>query len=765
MRQPEQTTPPAFKVIGTRPIRHDGEDKVTGRAQYGADLQFRDLLHGKVLRSPHAHARIVSIDVSKAMKLPGVHAVVTNKDFPKLEERLIDTGEGVENMKYMTERVLAGEKVVFKGQPIVAVAATDPWTAEEACKLVEVKYELLTPVTDVLEAMKPSAPALQGEITVETLGKKEKKATNVCRHTQNKRGDLEKGFADADVVIEREFKTRTVHQGYIEPQNATALWRNDGQITIWVSTQGQFPVREQVATMLQLPLGRVKVVPMEIGGGFGGKIPVYLEPLAALLSKKSGKPVKMIMSRAEVFQATGPASATATRIKIGVKKDGKITAASAWLAYEAGGFPNNWSVPATMCVFAPYKLENLQIDAFDVLTNTTKVAAYRAPSSPQALFGVESVLDEIALQLKMDPLELRMLNAVQEGDFRADGPKFAKIGLKETIQAALNSAHYKSSAPKGPYRARGVATGFWHNAGLQSSASVGINMDGTANVTTGSVDIGGSRASMAMMAAETLGLTAEEVRPSVADTDSIGHTDVTGGSRVTFCTGYAVHEACQAVLTQLKKRVSVLWEVPEDKIVWHDGAFHHEGNGKKPMGVKDLGPLLTKTGGPVMGSASVAPRGVGAGFGIHIADIEVDPETGKVTILRYTSVQDVGRAIHPSYVEGQIQGGTMQGIGWALNEEYMFNDKGEMMNAGFLDYRMPTMLDAPNVEVILVEVPNPSHPYGVRGVGETPIVPPIGALHNAIARAIGVRIRELPMSPPRVQAAITAAKPIAAPAR
>jgi CO/xanthine dehydrogenase Mo-binding subunit len=536
-----------------------------------------------------------------------------------------------------------------------------------------------------------------------------------------------------------------------------------------VSTQGQFPVREQVATILQLPLSRVKVVPMEIGGGFGGKIPVYLEPLAALLSKKTGRPVKMVMTRAEVFQATGPASSTATRIKIGVKQDGRLTAAQAWLAYEAGAFPNNWAVMGAMCVLAPYKLEHLQIDAFDVLTNTSKVAAYRAPSSPQALFGVESVLDEIALKLKMDPLELRLRNAVQEGDRRADGPVYPRIGFKETIRAALASEHYRSAPPSGAHQARGVAAGYWHNAGLQSSAAVGINMDGTASVVTGSVDIGGSRASMAIMAAETLGLKAEEVRPMVADTESIGHTDVTGGSRVTYTTGYAVFEACQAVLRELKRRVAILWDVKEDLIAWRDGAFHHSGNDKPPMTVKELGPLLAKTGGPVMGSASVAPKGVGAGFGVHIADIEVDPETGKVTILRYTAVQDVGRAIHPSYVEGQMQGGALQGIGWALNEEYMYNEKGEMLNPGFLDYRMPTMLDAPSIETILVEVPNPGHPYGVRGVGETPIVPPIGALHNAIARAVGVRLRSLPMSPPKVVAALEAkhseAEPLAARAR
>jgi len=762
MEQPKET--PQYKVIGTRPIRHDGEDKVTGRAQYGADISFRDQLHGKVLRSPHAHAKILSVNTAKAEALPGVRAIVTAAQLPQLEDRVVDLGEGSEDLKYMSDRILASDKVLFKGHPIVAVAADDPWTAEEACKLIEVKYEVLRPLTDVLEAMAPDAPLLHENMTTDTLGTKEKKRSNICKHTQHKRGDIEAGFREADLVIEREFRTKTVHQGYIELHTATALARSDGQITIWTSTQGAFAAREQTATVLKLPLSRIKVVPMEIGGGFGGKIPVYLEPLAVLLSQKTGLPVKLVMSRAEVFLSTGPASSTATRIKIGVRNDGTITAAQAWLAYEAGAFPNVWAVMGSMCVFAPYRLENLLIDAFDVLTTTPKVAAYRAPSSPQGLFGVESIMDEIAEKLGMDPIDLRLKNAVKEGDLRADGPKYPRIGLIETLEAIKNSDHYKSPPPKGPFQSRGLALGFWFNAGLQSSASVGINMDGTATVVTGSVDIGGSRASMAIMAAEALGLTAEEVRPTTADTDSIGHTDLTGGSRTTAVTGMAVYEAAQDAIGQMKARVAKLWDTKPDEVLFDSGAFHRAGNGKESMTIKELAPKLPMTGGPVQGAASVAPKSVGAAFGVHVVDLEVDPETGKATVLRYTAAQDVGTAIHPAYVEGQIQGGVTQGIGWALNEEYIHDDQGGMVNAGFLDYRMPTMLDVPNIETILVEVPHPGNPYGVRGAGEVPIVPPMPAIHNAIARAIGVRIRSLPMSPPKVVKALHETQAAKAPA-
>ncbi len=743
-----------YKVIGTRPIRHDGEDKVTGRAQYGGDVFFKDMLSCKVLRSPHAHAKILSLDVSKAAKLPGVKAIATNADLPRLEDRMVESGEGVENMKFMTDRILARDKVLFKGHAIAAVAAVDVWTAEQACNLIEVKYEVLKSVTDPMEALAEGAPLLHGTFTTMTLGKKVQKATNVCTHTQFKRGDVEAAFKGSDLVLEREFRTKTTHQGYIELHSCTALARTDGQITVWTSTQGGFPARDQVAAILKLPLSRIKVVPMEIGGGFGGKIAVYMEPVVALLSIKSGKPVKSTMTRAEVFQVTGPASATFTRIKIGAKKDGTFTALQAWMAYEGGAFPGNWGATGAMCVFAAYKADHVLVDSLDVMTNTPKVAAYRAPSSPQAMWGVDSVVDEIAQQLKLDPLALRMKNAVEEGSLKVDGLPYGKIGFKEVLSAAMNCEHYKSPLPQGPYRGRGTAVGYWHNAGLQSSAIVTINMDGTASVVTGSVDIGGSRASMAMMAAETLGLKAEEVRPMVADTDSIGHTDVTGGSRTTMATGQAVHEACQDAIRQMKTRVAKVWDAQEDSVEFKDGAFHHSKGAQKPMTVKELAPNLPRTGGPVQGRASLVLRQPGAGFGCHVADVEVDPDTGKVTILRYTAVQDVGTAIHPSYVEGQMQGGATQGIGWALNEEYVHNEKGEMLNPGFLDYRVPTFLDVPNIETIIVEVPNPAHPFGVRGVGETPIVPPLATLHNAIARAIGARIRSLPMASYKVLAAL-----------
>jgi CO/xanthine dehydrogenase Mo-binding subunit len=746
-----------FKVIGTRPIRHDGVDKVTGRAKYGADISLPGLLHGKVLRSPHAHARIKSIDASAALALPGVKAVVTGADFPDVPPALVQVGENLINARNLSMNIMARDKVLYDGHAVAAVAATSPHIAEEATKLIKVVYEPLPYVQNVLDAMKDEAPILHPDLRTAGTPEKSDKQTNVANQVRFARGDLAAGFAAADIIVERAFDTSMVHQGYIEPHNAVAQYNQDGHGTVWVSTQGAFAVRELCGHILQMNRGDIKVVPAEIGGGFGGKTTVYLEPLALLLSKKTGRPIKMVMSRNEVLRATGPTSGSHVRVKIGANKEGKITAAQVWMAFEAGAYPGSPIGVACMTVLAPYDLENLQIDGFDVVLNKPKTAAYRAPGTTNAAFGAETVVDELAEKLGIDPLEFRWLNGAKEGTAQPAGPKFRRIGFLETVDAIKNSPHYQSSLSRsenGKFRGRGVASGFWINAGFQSTATVSINTDGTANVVTGSPDIGGTRASCAMIAAEVLGLKAEEVHPVVADTESIGHTDTTGGSRVTFATGYAVYEAAQDAVNMLKQRAATLWKVKPEEVIYQDGVVSCTTNGHESVTLKELAGKFPRAGGPVTGRASVKPLGVGPAFTTHVVDDEVDPETGKVGILRYTIAQDVGKAVHPSYVESQMQGGVAQGIGWALNEEYYYDENGIMRNTGFLDYRMPTCLDLPMIETILVEVPNPGHPIGIRGVGEVPIVPPPAAIANAIYRAVGVRMTELPMSPAKVCKAV-----------
>jgi CO/xanthine dehydrogenase Mo-binding subunit len=616
-----------------------------------------------------------------------------------------------------------------------------------------VDYEPLPAVTEVRAAMKPGAPILHPDLQTESLGTTKPGPTNVAKQFQFRKGDIASGFKQAAVVVEREFTTATVHQGYIEPHSATALFNADGTVTIWCSTQGAFTVRAQVAELLHMQVSRIKVVPMEIGGGFGGKIRVYLEPVAAILSKKCGRPVQLTMSRTDVFEATGPTPGSYIRVKMGADKSGRITAAEAYLAYEAGAFPGSPIAPGCMCIFACYDIDNVFIDGYDVVVNKPATSAYRAPGATNAAFASETVVDELGEKLKIDPLDFRLTNAAREGTRRADGPVFPRIGMVETVEAAKNHPHYKSPLG-GPNRGRGVASGFWFNIGLKSSATASVNADGTVSLVEGSTDIGGTRTSIAMQLAEALGIRAEDVRPVVADTDMVGYTDVTGGSRVTFATGYAAYEAAQDVKRQLILRAAVMWQVKPEQVRYDGGVFTCEGASSKKLTFKQLAEQLHATGGTVVGRASVDPQGVGGGFATHVVDVEVDPETGKVTILRFTAVQDVGRAIHPSYVEGQMQGGAVQGIGWALNEEYVYNDQGVMTNASYLDYRMPTSLDLPMIDTVMVEVPNPGHPYGVRGVGEVPIVPPPAAVANAIYRAVGVRMQLLPMSPGRVSKAI-----------
>jgi CO/xanthine dehydrogenase Mo-binding subunit len=749
------STTSEYKVIGTRPIRYDGVDKVTGRALYGADVQMAGLLHGRVLRSLIAHGRIRKIDASKALALPGVEAVVTRRDFPETGNKIAELGEGAIIVRHLSCNCMAREKVLYKGQAVAAVAATTPQIAEEAIKLITADFELLPPLIDVREAMREGAPLLHDDLVTESLGKPTNKRSNIAKHFQFELGDIEKGFKEAAVVVEREFTTATVHQGYIEPHTATALWNPDGNVTIWCSTQGAFTARAQVAELLQHPLAKIKVVPMEIGGGFGGKIRVYLEPVAAALSRKCGKPVKVLMNRADVFEGTGPTPGSYIKVKLGVDKSGRLTAAQAYLAYEAGAFPGSPVGAGAMCVFACYDVPNVVIDGYDVVVNKPATSAYRAPGATNAAFAVETIIDEICEKLKIDPLDFRIKNGAKEGTRRADGPVYPRIGMIETVKAANAHPHY--TAPlTGPNRGRGVASGFWFNIGLKSSATASVNADGTVSLVEGSTDIGGTRTSVAMQLAEALGIRGEDVKPVVADTDMIGYTDVTGGSRVTFATGWAAYEAAQDIKRQMIARAAQIWDVEPEAVAYEDGVLSCKNDASKRLTFRQLAEKLQATGGFVVGRATVDPTGVGGGFATHIVDVEVDPETGKTTILRYTAVQDVGKAIHPSYVEGQMQGGAVQGIGWALNEEYFYNAKGEMANASFLDYRMPTSLDLPMIDTVMIEVANPGHPYGVRGVGEVPIVPPPAAIANAIYRAVGVRMHQLPMSPGRVMKEILA---------
>jgi CO/xanthine dehydrogenase Mo-binding subunit len=741
-----------FTYVGTRPVRHDGVDKVTGRASYGADMAMPGMLHGAILRSPHAHARIVSIDTRAAEAIPGVKAVVTGQDFPVVHAKLM-LGEGALDLHDIADNMIARTKVLYDGHTVAAVAATSVDIAREAVKAITVVYEPLAAVTSIDGALEAGAPILHDGLVTKGI-KGATGPTNVAARMELKRGDPDAGFAAADVVVERTYHTSMVHQGYIEPHACVARFGEDGRGIVWCSTQGPFAVRDQCAAILGVDPALIKVIPSEIGGGFGGKIVVYLEPLALALSRKAQRPVKLVMSRDEVFRATGPTSGTKIRVKMGARRDGTVVAASTSMYYEAGAYRGSPAGAGMACAYAPYNFPNFFIEAFDVVVNKPRVAAYRAPGSPMASFAIESTLDEIARELRIDAVDLRLKNAAAEGDRAPYGPPYGPIGLKTMLEAVKAHPHWTAALE--PNQGRGFAVGFWFNAGMNSSATVQLNMDGSAAVITGNPDIGGTRAAQAMMVAEELGIPVERVRPVVADTDSSGMTDVTGGSRVCYATGMAVIQAAQDVRDQLRARAAKVWNVDPNAVTWSDGrAVPPAGAAKaQPLTVAEIADKMSQTGGPIVGRASLYAPMAGPGFGAHICDLEVDRETGRSRVVRYTAFQDVGKAVHPAYVEGQIQGGAAQGIGWALNEEYVYGRDGLLQNAGFLDYRMPVASDLPMIETVLIEVANPLHPYGVRGVGEVPICPPLAAVANAMRAATGIRFTELPLSPPRVLAAL-----------
>ncbi len=741
---------PSNKWIGQRTIRPDGEDKVTGRAQYAADFTMPGQIYGKVLRSPHPHARIRLINTAKAEALPGVKAVITAKDmvdFPVDKSIML----GIQDMRWMARNVMARDKVLFIGHPVAAVAAATASIARAALKLIEVDYEVLPWAIEIDDAIKPGAPILHEHLMFDG------KPSNIAGKLEHKLGDVDAGFAKADVIVERSFDTRPVHQGYIEPHACVVSVGSDKKTTIWSSSQGQFMVRAMCAYLTGLEQSDIRAIPAEIGGGFGGKTIVYLEPLAVALSRKTGKPVKMTMTREEVFHASGPTSGAKSKVRIGATKDGKIVAGEGTFYLQAGAFPGSPIRGAAGCAFAPYDIPNVHSMGFDVVSNRSKVAAYRAPGAPIGAHAVECVLDELAEKLKMDPLELRLKNAAKQGTKAAHGPVYPVIGYEQTVKAAMEHPHYK--APLGPNQGRGVASGFWFNAPGESSAQVNITEDGTVVVVTGHPDIGGSRASTANITAELLGIDYKKVSVLIGDTSVIGFSNLTGGSRVTYASAIVVTQSTEQVIKQLRERAAKIWKIDPEAVVWEEGEARPAGDnaGKfPPLSLAKLAAQANATGGPIGAGVQLTTTGAEGGFATHICDVEVDPETGKVTVLRYTSVQDVGRAIHPAYVEGQMQGGAAQGIGWALNEEYIYGKDGKLENPGFLDYRMPVASDLPMLDTVMLEIPNPKHPQGVRGVGEVPLVASVPAVALAVQHAMGKRYDSLPMSPPKVRAALKA---------
>jgi CO/xanthine dehydrogenase Mo-binding subunit len=733
-----------YSVVGKRVPRIDALSKVTGAAIYSGDVVLPGMLHGRVLRSPHAHAIIRRLDITKAQAVDGVMAVITAADVP---------GYKIRNPLLLAEMAhLPQDKVVYAAQPVAVVAATSVEIAEKALGLIDVEYEELTPVLDVLESMKPETPPIYPNLYTNFIARppsdKDSKPSNIAYHMSISRGDLEAGFREADLVLENTFRTQTVHHGYLEPFAAVASVDTGGKVTIWTQSQGVFSARQMIAEFLGLPLSRVKLVPVEIGGAFGGKSYLPLAPLCGLLAMKTGRPVRMEMSRDEVLRDGRPAPGCVATIKMGVTKKGRITAASARFIYDAGGFPEmSHAMFVRGNVLSQYKISNVKIEAFDVLTNTVPVTYYRAPSTPQSHFAVESQMDLMARALGMDPLQFRIQNVAAEGDTTPSGEVLPRVGFKETLEKMAEYLKQKGEI-QGKNRGRGVACGFWHGAAGSFGAYVHVNTDGSITLVIGVTDVSGSRTSIAQIVAEEFGVPMESVTVVVGDTDTAPWASPSVGSMTVYSLSHAVHRACQDAMDQLKRLAMVRLGVEASQIEFADGMAKVKGNAEKSISLAALGrsSLGFRGEGPIVGRGSIGGLPAAPSVAVHAVDIEVDKETGKVRVLSYVVAQDVGLAINPMSIEGQIQGAVTQGIGWALMEGYVF-DRGKVQNTTFLDYRMPTATDVPMIDTLLVEVGSSTGIYGLRHVGEPPMVGTLAALANAVHSATGVRMKSLPMTP------------------
>jgi len=743
-----------FKQFGKRLRKVDGGDKVTGAAIFGADFTAKGSLHAKIVRSPHSHARIVSIDTSAAEALPGVEAVCTAADFPSDVTGDVDTGEVEIGIQFLANLIMGRRKALFEGHPVAAVAATDVHIAEEAARLVKVEYEVLPAVTDPIEAMSPDAPLLHEGLIANSLSGSADEPSNIAGHMEGGKGDVEKGFAESDAIVERTYRTSLVHQGYLEPEAETVHWHDNGRIEVWANSQGSFPLRQNMSNLLGVPASKIKVVPLEVGGAFGAKNTPRVTPIAAILSKKSGKPVKIVLTREEVLKATGPASGAVVTVKMGATKDGVMKAAQARLVFGAGGFPGSPVLRGMQTIFACYQPENSKVDAYDVVTNAPRVAAYRAPGATVATFCGESTIDDLAREIGVDPMDFRIKNAAKTGDSNVDDEVYSRIGIVEMLEAVKASDEYNKPLPvsaNGFPVGRGVGIGWWPCGVEISSARVSVQHDGGVDVTIGAVDLHGVRTGSAQVAAETLGIDVDEIYVHTGDTESIPYTGNAAGSRITRTLSQAIYKAGVAVIDQMKAKMAARFGVDPEYVEYEDGNFFARDNQDTKVPFKQAGSLVTKNGSNIVATASndtdMRPAN---GYAMSVADVEVDPDTGKVQLLDFTIFQDVGKCVNPTQVENQMQGGAVQGIGWALSEEYVFDDQGLMRNASFLDYRMPTALDLPMINTVILETPADDGAFGIRGVGEPPIIAPPAAIGNAVYNATSVRVTELPMSPERV---------------
>jgi CO/xanthine dehydrogenase Mo-binding subunit len=743
------------RVAGQSLPRIDAPGKVTGSAVYAADFALPGMLYGKVFRSAEPHARLVRLDTTRAASIPGVRAVVTAADAADVRY-----GAAVKD-----EPVFASDVVRYVGQPVAAVAAVTLEAAEAALAAIEAQYEPLPPVLDLAAALAPGAPLVHEGWRDYTAIPILQRDGNVCNRARIVVGDVERGWVEADHVFEQRFTTAMVHQGYTEPRAAVAAWDSSGQVTVWSNTQLPFDVQATLADILATVPSKVRIIVPGVGGGFGGKLRIGVEHFAALLARKSGRPVKVMTTSEEELVAAYPRQGTVIELKTGVTRDGRLTARQGRIYFDTGAFagsgPGVASV-ATMVLAGPYRTPNLHLEGYAVYTNKTNCGSYRAPSGPQSNFAVESQMDIIADALGIDPLELRLRNIVHEGDEGPTGQVLSAVGLEECLRRAADAIGWPDRRPA-PGRGKGLAIGWWTTTGGSSGVYVKINPDGSVTLNTGAVEIGtAALTGAAQVLAEALGVDLADITVISGDTFSTPFDFGAQGSR----TAFAVGNACRAAAAELQRKLFELaaahLKTDADTLELRDK--HVVGPGGRVTLAELARQSQVAGGGMIAHGTFIAPGTAydtkrveghaypafhSPSFHAHAVDLSVDAETGEVTIHRYVVAQDVGFALNPTYIEGQIEGGVAQGLGQTLSEEIVYRD-GRVLNANLTDYKMPTTLDVPRIESILVEHPGRVGPFGAKGVGEPPNIEPPAAVANAIAAAVGTRITALPITAERI---------------
>jgi len=755
----------AYQAVGRSLPRVDALEKATGSATYAGDIRLPRMLHGKVLLSHLPHARIINIDVSRALRLPGVRGAVTGNDTPGV--RL--------GVMLRDQPVIATGKVRFQGEYVAAVAATEPDIAEEALGLVRVEYEELPAVFDPIEAMQPGAPIIHEDLLSYSMDFKTARYGNVCTHLKVHHGDIGQGWAEAEVVLEERFSTPAVHHGYIEPHVALASVEPSGKLTVWTTSKGPYRTRQDLSQALKLPMSQVRAITPYLGGDFGGKGPLALEPLAALLSRQTGHPVRMEMSRRQEFACVHPRHPCLGEMKLGAKRDGTLVALEGRAIWDSGAYADTGPrvTGKTAGLQGIYRVPHVWLEGYCVYTNKSAFGNCRAPGSPQTFFAMESMMDTMAERLGIDPLELRLKNAFVDGDISPTGQKLHGLSIRQTLQQAAEASRWRERSKKDGI-GWGMACGEWHSGAGPSSAAIKVNEDGTAMLLTGAVEHGsGAHTILTQLASEVLGIPVSSISRTFSDTDTTPYESPTGASRQTFNAGQTVKMAAEEVRRQLLERAADRLEAKPEDLECIAGQVRVKGSPEKAVAIRSL--VMAKGKGPLAGFASqdrplppVDPsytEGLAGGsalghtYAAQAVSVRVDRETGDVQVLGVVAAQDVGTAINPMGVEGQVQGGVAGGLGFALSEQIIF-DGGRVFTESFKDYRMPTAVDVPHIEPQIVESPDREGPFGAKSAGELPYVPVAGAVANAIYDAVGVRITELPITPEKVLRALNARGPL-----